>query len=171
MYEPSEPVTRLRPPDLANPMDEAFLVRLYASTRAAELDMVPWTDAQKEYFARLQATAQRQHYRAEYPTAEEFLILLDETRAGVDETLVGRLYIDRRDAEIRLLDFSLLPDFYTGDVGPQTLAPWLQESAATGKPLTIHMQPDDPLQNLFERLGFALVSDNGVHRLFEWRAS
>lgn len=163
MLEPSQPAIRLRLPDLDNPQDEAFLVRLYASTRAAELALVPWTEAQKEFFARLQATAQRQHYRAEYPAAEEFLIYADETPAG-------RLYVDRRAAEIRLLDFSLLPDFYAGNVGPQVLAPWLAEGAATGKSVTIHLPPGDPLQSLFERLGFALVSDNGAHRLFEWRA-
>ena len=115
---------------MANPEDEAILVRLYASPRAAELALVPWTEAQKGFFARLQATAQRQHYRAEFPAAEELLIFVDETPAR-------RLYVDRRATEIRLLDFSLWPDFHTGEVGPRIISPWLQESAATSKPVTV----------------------------------
>jgi hypothetical protein len=164
MNEPRLPDIRLRPAQLTDPAEEAFLVRLYASTRAAELALVPWTEAQKEFFARLQATAQRQHYQAEYPAAEEFVILVDAAPAG-------RLYVERRAAEIRLLDFSLLPDFYTGPVGPQSLRPWLDEAAATGKPVNIHLQPGDPLQSLFEQIGFTPAGNNGVHVLYEWQAT
>jgi hypothetical protein len=164
MTEPHLPALRLRPPELTDPAEEAFLVRLYASTRAAELAMVPWTNEQKMFFARLQATAQRQHYQTEYPDAAELLILADEQP-------VGRLYVHRRAAEIRLLDFSLLPDYYTGAVGPRVLRPLLDEGAATGKPVNVHLQPGDPLQPLFERLGFAPVSHNDTHALFEWRAA
>lgn len=118
----AEPQIKLRP---AEPADEAFLLRLYASTRAAELALVPWDAAQREFFVSLQATAQRQHYRAEYPAAEELLILLDEQPAG-------RLYIDRRAAEIRLLDFALLPEQHASPAGPQLLHLLLEEAAADG---------------------------------------
>lgn len=155
------PQIKLRP---AAPEDEAFLLRLYESSRAAELALVPWTAAQREFFVRLQSTAQRQHYRAEYPAAEEWLILLDEQPAG-------RLYVDRRATEIRLLDFSLLPEHHASPAGPQLLHPLMAEAAAAGLPVTIHLQSGDPLQALFEGLGFAPVGENGVHTLFEWRAA
>jgi predicted TIM-barrel fold metal-dependent hydrolase len=164
MNEAQVPLNQLRKPDFNDTQETAFLVRLYASTRAAELALVPWTDTQKEFFARLQATAQRQHYQAEYPAAEELLILVDAEPAG-------RLYVDRRATEIRLLDFSLLPEYHTSAAGRQVLCELMAEGAAAGKPVNIHLQPDDPLQSLFEQLGFTPAGHNGVHVLFEWRAT
>ena len=156
-----EPQFKLRP---VTPEDEAFLLRLYESTRAAELALVPWTAAQREFFVSLQANAQRQHYRAQCPAAEELLILLDEQPAG-------RLYIDRRATELRLLDFTLLPEHYASPAGPQLLRTLMAEAAAADLAVTIHLQPGDPLQALFEQLSFAPVGNNGIHVLFEWRAA
>jgi hypothetical protein len=157
----TEALVELRP---AGSEDEAFLLRLYESTRAAELALVPWEEAQRELFVRLQSVAQRAHYQAEYPTAEQLLILLDGEP-------VGRLYAHRRETEIRLLDFSLLQEYHTSAAGPQLIRNLMDEAAATDKAVTIHLQPGDALQELFEQLGFKPAAENGAHILFEWRAA
>ena len=154
-------IITLRP---VEPNDETFLLRLYAYSRAAELASVPWDAAQRELFVRLQASAQRQHYQAEYPAAEELVILLDEQAAG-------RLYLHRRAAEMRLLDFSLLPEYQAGEAAPQLLRRLMDEAAASGQAVTIHLQPYDPLQELFVQLGFKPVGGNWTHLLYEWRAA
>jgi hypothetical protein len=156
----TEAPIKLRP---ARTEDEAFILRLYESTRAAELALVPWEAAQREMFVRLQSVAQRAHYQSEYPTAEQLLILLDGEPAG-------RLYVHRREAEIRLLDFSLLPEYHTHAAGPQLIRSLMDEAASADKAVTIHLQPGDALQGLFDQLGFKCATDNGVHALFEWRA-
>jgi hypothetical protein len=155
------PIINLRP---AGPEDEAFLLRLYESTRATELALVPWNEAQREMFVRLQSVAQRQHYQTEYPTAEQTLILLDGQP-------VGRLYLHRRETEFRLLDFSLLPEYQTSPAGPRLVRALMDEAAALNKAVTIHLQPGDPLQGMFERLDFRPTGNNGVHVLFEWRSA
>jgi len=157
----TELLVELRP---AGPEDEAFILRLYESTRAAELALVPWETAQREMFVRLQSVAQRAHYQAEYPTAEQLLILLDGEP-------VGRLYVHRRETEIRLLDFSLLPESHTHAAVPQLIRQLMDDARAAGKAVTIHFQPGDLLQGLFEQLDFKPVANNGVHVLFEWRAA
>src|SRR4051812_15662278 len=90
----------LRP---ATPEDEEFLLRVYASVRQEELAQVPWSDAQKEGFLRGQFAAQQLHYQKHNPGAMHDIILLDDQA-------IGRLYVARRDAEIRILDITILPE-------------------------------------------------------------
>jgi len=61
----------LRP---AAPDDADFLFRVYASTREAELAVVPWTPEQKAAFLRMQFKAQDTDYRARNPEAR-FLVI------------------------------------------------------------------------------------------------
>ncbi|OYW70612.1 MAG: hypothetical protein B7Z37_30225, partial [Verrucomicrobia bacterium 12-59-8] len=79
----------LRP---VTPADEAFLLAVYASTRAEELALSGWTDEQKDQFCRMQFTGQDAHYRGNYPTAQLHVILKDGIPAG-------RLYVDRWEKE------------------------------------------------------------------------
>src|ERR1700760_2227829 len=70
--------------------DDSLLLSIYAATRAQEMEQVPWSAEQKEAFVRMQYTAQRQHYAAEYPRAQHDIIYIDEIP-------VGRLYLNRGD--------------------------------------------------------------------------
>jgi len=56
----SAPSITLRP---VTPEDETILLELYASTRADEMSLVPWSDEQKRAFVLAQFNAQQLHYR------------------------------------------------------------------------------------------------------------
>ena len=71
--------------------DERFLREVYASTRALELSLVPWSDEQREAFLKFQFDAQDAHYRRQYPEAS-FQVILKEAEP------VGRLYLVRGSA-------------------------------------------------------------------------
>ncbi|HRL11114.1 MAG TPA: hypothetical protein PKX07_04510, partial [Aggregatilineales bacterium] len=43
-----------------------FLERVYAATRADELALVPWTDAEKAAFVQMQFQAQHDYYHEHY---------------------------------------------------------------------------------------------------------
>ncbi len=90
--------TTLRP---VTPDDHELLYRIYASTREDEMAQVDWTREQIEDFLRFQFEAQHKYYMEQFPDAAFDLILLDGEP-------VGRLYVDRRDDEIRLIDIALL---------------------------------------------------------------
>src|SRR5829696_548056 len=78
--------------------DYEDLVRVYASTRAAELAQVTWwDDGQKLAFCRAQYDAQKEEYDARFPGAEYDVIELDGRT-------VGRVWVGRAEDEIRLLD-------------------------------------------------------------------
>ena len=152
------PVT-LRP---VAPEDEELLLELYASVRAEELAQVPWSDAQREAFVRMQFAAQQSHYRQHNPQATHDLILLDAQP-------VGRLYVARREREIRILDITILPAYRNRGLGTPLIRNLMSEAEGLGLPLNIWVESFNPSHRLFERLGFAVVEDDGVNHLMEWR--
>jgi ribosomal protein S18 acetylase RimI-like enzyme len=155
----SDPVT-LR---AATADDEPFLREVYASTRALELAAVPWTDGQKAQFCDMQFDAQDTDYRRNYPAAQSLII----ARSG---TSVGRLYADRRETEIHILDIALLPAHRGRGIGGGLLRDLQEEARAAGKTLGIHVEKFNPALRLYERLGFRPKEDLGVYLLMEWRA-
>jgi len=151
---------RLRP---AHDQDRAFLTQVYASTRAEELAVTDWSEEQKAQFCQMQFDAQDAHYRAHYPTAEFSII----ERAGVS---AGRLYVDRWEKEIRIMDIALLPEHRNAGIGTKLICQLRDEARATGKTLSIHVEQFNPALRLYERLGFRKVADTGVYFLMEWKA-
>ncbi|HTS11489.1 MAG TPA: GNAT family N-acetyltransferase [Candidatus Limnocylindrales bacterium] len=150
---------RLRPEE---PGDAAFLFRLYASTRADEMKLVPWNDAQKEAFLRMQLHAQTTHYRQQYPNASYDIILSGDVPAG-------RLYIDRTDEAIAIIDISLLPEHRGAGIGGSLLRRVLAEAAERRKAVHIYVEQHNPAMHLYHRLGFRKISDYGVYNFMEWK--
>src|SRR2546423_6011261 len=94
--ETAGPVT-LRP---VVAQDEAFLLRVYSSTRMDEMALVPWSEAQREVFLKSQFDAQQHHYQTNFPQAKHEII----ERAGQP---IGRLYVLRTDEFTRILDLTI----------------------------------------------------------------
>lgn len=141
--------------------DLEFLLRLYASTRAEEMAIVTdWTDEQKDQFVRMQFQAQHAWYQEHYGGAQLDLILAEGIPAG-------RFYVHRRETEIRLMDISILPEYRNRGIGTALLRELFAESAATGKPVTIHVERYNPAMRLYERLGFVPIADRGVYLLLQ----
>ena len=136
--------------------DRALLLRVYASTRADELAPVPWPQEAKDAFVEQQFTAQDAYYREHYPTASFGVIVSD----GDD---VGRLYVDRWESEIRIMDIAILPEARGRGIGTALLRDLIAESEAAGKPLTIHVERQNPAMAWYERLGFGPVGEAGVY--------
>ena len=140
-----------------------FLLRLYRSTREEELAMVvDWTDEQKDWFILMQFNAQHSWYQEHYVGASFDVILVDGEPAG-------RLYVHRREREIRLVDISFLPEFRNRGLGSSLLGDLCAEAEAAGKPLTIHVEKFNPAMRLYERLGFTRIDETGPYDLMEWR--
>ncbi|MFN0112652.1 MAG: GNAT family N-acetyltransferase [Blastocatellia bacterium] len=148
--------------------DEDFLVAVYGSTREQELAMVPWTAEQKEAFVRSQLTAQLRHYQTEYPNAEYSIILFEDQP-------VGRLYVDRRATEVRIMDITLLPAFRGKGISSPLIRRLKDEASAVAKELSINLDKLSLSQShlVFERLGFKAVDpvddDKSFHILYVWQ--
>jgi ribosomal protein S18 acetylase RimI-like enzyme len=123
---------------------------------------VPWDDAQKDAFLRMQFDAQDAWWREHYTGATFDVILVDGEPAG-------RLYVHRRATEIRIVDIALLPEHRRNGVGSSLLRKLLAEADAAAKCVTIHVERMNPALRLYERLGFAVAEDKGVYLFLERR--
>lgn len=149
----------LRP---VRPEDAPFLLSVYASTRLEELARVDWTEAQRAAFLQQQFMAQERHYQHYFPDAHYDLIL----RQGAP---VGRLWVDRTDAEIHILDLTLLPEHRGAGIGSGLLSALQAEGARERKSVWIYVEDFSPALALLRRLGFVPVAEQGVHLRMEWR--
>ena len=140
--------------------DREFLRDLYRSTREEEMLQTPWTEAEKAQFIEFQFSAQHEHYMEHYPAAQFDVV---ETNEGA----VGRLYVDRRKDEIRLIDIALLPEFRNQGIGGRLLNGLIDESERSGKPLSIHVEQMNPAMRLYKRLGFEKISEYGIYHLMQ----
>lgn len=141
--------------------DRDFLLAVYASTRADELAAVGWTDDQKQAFVRQQFEAQATSYAQHHPEARNDVVVVDGQPAG-------RLCVDRRPEEIRIVDIALLPAHRNAGIGTGLLRQLMAEASESGRPLGIHVERFNPAMRLYTRLGFRPVTEHGVHVLMEW---
>jgi ribosomal protein S18 acetylase RimI-like enzyme len=148
----------------ASDPDLPFLGRLYASTRAEELADVPWNAQEKAAFLESQFKAQHAHYRQYYPDADWLVIV-----HGGDD--VGRLYIERWPSQHRIIDIAFLPEFRGRGFGTALMQDLLDEAAAAGKAVSIHVEKFNPAMRLYRRLGFVTEEDKGVYDLMHWTPS
>jgi len=153
------PGLALRPSEGA---DQEFLRVLYADVRADELMTLGWSAAQRDEFCRWQFDAQDTDYRRNFPAADfDVIVHHDEP--------VGRFSVARMPDELSLLDMALLSRWRGRGWGAALLRQLMDEAARTHRPIRLHVELNNPrARQLYERLGFRLVSVQGLHQLFEW---
>lgn len=143
--------------------DDAFLLSIYDSTRAEELNQVQWEEGQRETFLKWQFEMQRREYNARFPDAEYDVILIDGEPAG-------RIWIARTAEEIRLLDIAILTAFQNRGAGTILLRKLIDEAKVAGKRLR-HMVfvLNNNAHRFYERLGFVEIDDVGGYKHMEWK--
>lgn len=142
----------LRP---AHSDDEKFLLSLYASTRS-ELELLAWDNQQKLQFAAMQFNFQSQQYQATYPAADYSIV-----QKGQEP--IGRLIVNRDQSEFVLVDISLLPAHRQQGIGTELIVALLREAQARELPVRLHVVVSNPAKQLYERLGFTIVSSDSVY--------
>ncbi len=141
---------------LAVPEDEPFLQAVYASTRAEEMALVPWTAEQKQAFVEMQYRAQRQSYQNQYPLSQVYII-------EQDEQPVGRMIADRSATTILLMDIALLPEYRNHGLGSALIQDLLDEADRSHRPVQLHVEDFNPAMHLYLRLGFAKTGQAGLY--------
>ena len=141
----------------AMPTDTDFLAQVYADTRREELAVVPWTEDQKAAFLRHQFELQDAYYRQHYFGAAFFVI----EAAGMG---LGRLYLHRQPAELRLMDIALLHPWRGQGRGTALILDVVEHADRLGLPLSLHVEEHNPVQSLYARLGFQFKEDRGVYQ-------
>lgn len=144
------------------PDDLEFAAALYASTRSEELAPVPWPEPAKCAFLRQQFEAQHHWYTEHYLGAERLIV-----QRGADP--VGRCYLWPGAAEIRVMDIALTPEMRGQGIGTRLLRTLIAVARAGAQAITLHVEPHNPAQRLYARLGFERVERRGVYDFLCWR--
>jgi ribosomal protein S18 acetylase RimI-like enzyme len=152
------PAVELRP---VAPADLPFLAGVYASTREEELAAAPWTPEQKQEFLRWQFELQHRFYTERFPSTEFRVVFVDGAPAG-------RLYVDRRADELRIVDVALLPEYRGRGIGSRLVRDVIARAEAAGLAVRIHVEiHNHRARALYERLGFHAVAGHGLYLLME----
>ena len=141
--------------------DLPFLKILYGTTRAAELEQVPWDDQQKSQFISMQFNAQHTYYHEQFKQAA-FAVVLKNKQA------VGRIYLDIREREIRIIDIALMPAYQKMGIGKALLLGVQAMAESSELPITIHVEKNNPAMGLYQHLGYQMIEDQGVYDLMRW---
>lgn len=144
--------------------DQPFLYQLYASTREEELAIVPWSEDMKETFLKFQFKAQHSFYQSHFKDADYWII----EKAGI---AIGRLYLDQHPYETRIIDIALLPNYRDRGIGTILLKMVLAAGRVKNLPVRIHVEQNNRALNLYRRLGFIQIGEEGVYYLMEWMPS
>ena len=176
----SFPGLELRP---ETPADVDFLIALYTSTRWQELAPVEWPDAAKQDFLAQQCQLQHAHYLQHYVGAELLVLRADHSAlsqfglaaqvapsaaCGTELKPIGRLYCRRGASEIRLMEIALLPQFCGRGIGGVLIQALQAEASAAALALNLHVEPTNPAQRLYRRLGFHRLEQRGVYDFLSW---
>ena len=147
----------LRP---VRPEDDAFLRKVYGSTRADALSRTPLGPAQQQAFINMQFDAQRDDYLRRFPAAQYLVVFRGDQR-------IGRLYVAKEAQEFRILDVTILPECRNAGIGTGLINDLIDEAARARKPIRIFLDNGSPSVRLFERLGFTKVEEQPLISLYE----
>jgi GNAT superfamily N-acetyltransferase len=144
------------------PEDERFLLQVYKSSRGDDLRAIGWDEDRISEFLEMQYEAQRRFFENDYQNATDEIVLIESKPAG-------RLILERREQEIRCVDFGLLPAFRNRGVGTTIIRNLQTEAAANNKSLRLQVIRFSRAVTLLERLGFIRTSETGSHFHMEWQ--
>jgi ribosomal protein S18 acetylase RimI-like enzyme len=151
----------LRP---ATERDEPFLKRVHDAARRWEFDSLLQT-GQAELYHKVMAQqydSQHRFYFASYDTAHYGIIQWTGQP-------IGRLYVDYRDDEVRVLEIAILPEFRGRGIGGIVMTGLCLEAAMRRKPVRLHVHYLSRAQRFYRRLGFREIGIDGPDRLLEWQ--
>jgi len=147
-------------PIKTTPEDLALLFEIYASTRNEEMALTGWSKPEIDAFLRMQFGLQHKQYLENYENASFEIILYEKTPAG-------RFYVDRRKDDIRIIDIALLPRFRRRGIGSKIMENLIDEADKKQVNLSLHVEQNNPVLNLYKTLGFKKVDTTGVYYFME----
>ncbi len=109
-------------------------------------------------FAKMQYMSRQTAYSAQYPQADDQVIVFDGTT-------IGRLLVSRTGQEIRLIDIAILSEQCGKGFGKQVLDRLLYEADQGSVSVTLHVEMSNPAKNWYERAGFKVTGENGGYYL------
>lgn len=142
--------------------DREFLYKVYAGTRADEVAMFGWPDAQVDVFLRSQFDIRERSYAMQFPDAKRSVIVYDGRDAG-------GLTLNRADTSMTLVDIAVLPEFRNRGIGSRLLRDLQTEAANDVKPVVLHVEKVNAAAfKLYSKHGFAVSAEDDLYYEMTW---
>jgi len=141
--------------------DDAFLYDVFCTTWADEVAALPNQNL-AQHVLRIQHIAEERRYASRHPGHERYVVEHDGEPAG-------RLYLDRDDSSIHVVDLTLLPAFRARGIGSGILRDLCEDARREGRVLRLRVsRRNRGAVDLCHRLGFTLSSVDDLEHRFEW---
>ncbi|WP_242140329.1 GNAT family protein [Sphingomonas sp. TREG-RG-20F-R18-01] len=154
---------------LARRVDLPFLLALYGSVRAPELQGCSWPQCRQEAFITDQFRLQHTHYLRAYSTADYWVV--DRIEPDGAWVSIGRLSLDRSSRDWHLIELSLVA-IERGRGRGTALIRWVQRAGAVASAdsVGLHVARDNPgAIRLYARMGFRRVPSHfSTHARLCW---
>ncbi len=118
-------------------------------------------DEQKDKILRLQFKARMDQYLNNYAQAR-FDLIIEKGK------VIGNLFIAMEDNEIHLIDITLLTKQRHRGIGSTLLQDIFIEATHLQKPVTLQVQKQNPIINLYKNLGFIEDGNQDIYSQMSW---
>jgi GNAT superfamily N-acetyltransferase len=136
----------------AVPEDGPFLYQLAYDNFYETLAAWSWDPSIREPLLKTQVDGQRATYRAQFPNAENRIIMCED-RA------IGRMLVDRGEEFDTLVDIVLVKEKRASGIGTGLLGALCEEADRANKRIRLQVQSTNRARFLYERLGFRTIED------------
>jgi GNAT superfamily N-acetyltransferase len=146
--------------------DEQFLKRVHRAARHWEFASLLQSGDVELYHKIMEQQYDSQHrfYFAHYDKAHYGIIQWTNIS-------VGRLYVDYRDEEVRVLDIAVLPDYRGRGIGRVVMTGLCLEAAMRRKPVRLCVHYLSRAVRFYQQLGFRRIGVEGPNYVMEQRQS
>ena len=142
--------------------DTAFLFDLFASTKAAEMALMPIDGAGRMQLLQMQFRSMTETYRHQYPNARFDIVELDGTP-------IGRLVTDVRTDCVYYVDIALLAERQGAGIATTLMQAVLEEPRRLGLPGRVKVLSSNTASlRLCSRIGMTLRADIPPYVELEW---
>ncbi len=149
----------------ATAADEEFLKAVYADSRRNELSALGWTRREEDDFFAMQFQMQKNAYRMQFPNAEYLIV-----ESAND--CVGRLIIEHRHEEIRIVDVAVLAEFRNQGIGAELIRKLKSEAEKAEKFLFLCvLKTNEAAIRFYERENFVVAEETELYSYLHWRAA
>jgi ribosomal protein S18 acetylase RimI-like enzyme len=145
--------------------DEALLYELFAADKRVEFGVLGLQGAQAEMLIEVQYRGRKITYAAQYPKAENWILL------GEGGSAAGRLLVDRGAECWRILDIAILVGQRGRGLATAALKDCQEQCAKSGASLKLQTTPMNPARRLYERLGFRTTREDAMAVEMAWSAA
>lgn len=135
--------------------DLEFLFQLFGEIKIAELNIYNWPELMKNQLIEMQYKGYEQMIKNEYPNAEDYIITVNDEKAG-------RLQLNVNDSGIRIINISLLPAFHGNGIGTKIIKDILVQADLKNKPVYLEVDRVNPAFNLYKRLVLEIYGEDEI---------